>query len=89
MWVCAAEIWKIYNTYLERALPSVSQEAQSLQEIIQHRDRSCSEDGRGRNGNEEKMDTVGFEPTTSRNRVMRSVRATPVPSAHCELLCNE
>ncbi len=25
------------------------------------------------------MDTVGFEPTTSR---MRSVRATPVPRAH-------
>jgi hypothetical protein len=30
---------------------------------------------------EKKVDYVGFEPTTSCRRVMRSMRATPVPTA--------
>ena len=40
--------------------------------------------GLKKKGLEQNVDTVGFEPTTSRKfTFMRSVRATPVPSARC------
>lgn len=34
------------------------------------------------------VDTVGFEPTTSRSLTMRSVRATPVPRALLTVMKN-
>ena len=40
------------------------------------------------NQKKHELDTVGFEPTTSRSRCMRSVRATPVPSARYNRLAH-